>query len=87
MVKDDKMQTEQILKISELSALLRISERTLYRKVEKKEIPYMRVGKTGAFRFLKSDFIPEKQFVNSDKITLTNSDKYVNKQNRKLGNA
>lgn len=41
----------------EICALLSINLRTLYRKIDKNEIPFFRIGPTGAFRFPKDKVI------------------------------
>jgi excisionase family DNA binding protein len=51
--------TEQyeILTIEEVAEMLRVDDRTLYRKVEHNQIPHFRVGGTGAIRFVKDKII------------------------------
>ena len=48
------MEEGDILTVRETAKLLKISEATIYRMVEKKEIPYIRVGEK-IIRFRRSD--------------------------------
>lgn len=41
----------QIMTVEELAGMLRVDDRTLYRKCENGEIPFFRVGTNGAIRF------------------------------------
>lgn len=47
----------EILNTQELSKILGVTDRTIYRKVENKEIPFFRVGDKGSVRFLKSKIL------------------------------
>lgn len=47
----------EILTAEQLADLFDVSDRTIYRKVEKKEIPFFRIGKKGGIRFLKSTIL------------------------------
>lgn len=44
----------EVLTTQDLSKMFGVSERTIYRKVEDKQIPFFRLGKDGSIRFLKS---------------------------------
>lgn len=46
-----------ILTIDELSKILNVTDRTIYRKIEENQIPYFRVGNNGSIRFLKSKIL------------------------------
>lgn len=54
-----KHPTENIetLTIEEVAEILKVDDRTVYRKCENNEIPHFRVGTTGAIRFVKSKFL------------------------------
>jgi excisionase family DNA binding protein len=47
--------TDRILTLVEAATLLRVSERTLWARVKKDELPYFRVGKQ--YRFVEADLI------------------------------
>jgi excisionase family DNA binding protein len=52
--KSKMKETRSVLTVSELAKILRITERTLYRKVERKDIPYFLIGSTGSIRFQRA---------------------------------
>jgi excisionase family DNA binding protein len=45
------------LTAQEVADLLRVNLRTIYRKVDKKEIPFFRVGDTGSIRFPRKEIV------------------------------
>lgn len=52
------METEiETLTVDEVANILRVDDRTVYRKCEKNEIPHFRIGGSGAIRFIKSKFL------------------------------
>lgn len=44
---------ESLMDVKELAAYLRLNEQTIYRKIEKKTIPFVKVG--GVVRFKRED--------------------------------
>lgn len=49
--------TFEVLTVEQLATMLGITDRTVYRKCDDKELPFFRVGKTGPIRFLKSSIM------------------------------
>ena len=58
------MEEGDILTVRETAKLLKVSEATIYRMVEKDEIPYIRVGEK-IIRFSRSDL---KRWLDSSKM-------------------
>jgi len=47
----------ETMTVEEVANLLRVDERTIYRKCEMNEIPHFRVGETGSIRFVKDKIL------------------------------
>lgn len=47
----------ETLTVEEVASILKVDDRTVYRKCEDNEIPHFRVGETGAIRFVKAKFL------------------------------
>jgi excisionase family DNA binding protein len=53
-----------MLTVNELAKMLRLDIQTIYRKVKKGEIPYVRIGGRGSYRF-KSEEIDRWMLTNA----------------------
>lgn len=47
----------ETLTVEEVSDILKVDPRTIYRRVDENTIPHFRVGETGAIRFVKTKFL------------------------------
>lgn len=48
---------DQMLNVKELATFLNVVERTIYRLIESKEIPYYRLGSNSEYRFNKEEVL------------------------------
>lgn len=49
--------TEQLLTLQELAEVLKTTERTVYSMVKAEEIPFIRLGENGNYRFNKKEVL------------------------------
>lgn len=56
--------TDQLIDTNGLAAFLGYSQRTIYRLIEDKKIPFIRLGENGEYRFNKDDVL--KALTNND---------------------
>lgn len=47
----------ETLTVEEVAQILKVDDRTVYRRCEDNQIPHFRVGETGAIRFVKAKFL------------------------------